>query len=232
MINGKKVVAIIPARSGSKSVPQKNIYPLAGKPLIQWTIETASKCSSIDRIIVSTDGKEIANVAKDLGVEVKMRPADLATDTALVIDTLRYLIKEIKAEDDQFEYMVLLEATSPLRSADDVEGCIQKLEDHDSVATFTQAHLNPHRAWKIDQGKPMPFIEGANPWSPRQQLPEAFQLNGAVYAFSMSGLPATGPGVLFGNIGAVTMPAERSIDIDEKQDFMITEQLLKQRKLL
>ena len=98
MINGQRVIAVIPARGGSKSVPKKNIKPLGGKPLICWSIEVAKNTPAVDRVIVSTDSDEIAQVAKSAGAEVYLRPAHLATDEALVIDALRDLIAGLRVK--------------------------------------------------------------------------------------------------------------------------------------
>jgi CMP-N-acetylneuraminic acid synthetase len=143
---------------------------------------------------------------------------------------LRDLIRRLRAEGEPATIMILLEPTCPLRSAPDVSACLQTLVDgKDSVATFRQAELNPHRAWAITDGCPVPFISGAIPWLPRQKLPEAYQLNGAVYAFFTDRLPTDGRAVLFGKAGAVMMPKERSIDIDDEADFERIEALLRRR---
>src|SRR5271168_1608848 len=100
MINGARVVAVIPARGGSKSVPGKNIRPLGGKPLIAWSIATAKKVADVDRVIVSTDDAKIAGISRDHGAEVYERPAHLATDTSLVIDALKYLVQQLRGEGE------------------------------------------------------------------------------------------------------------------------------------
>ena len=230
MINNQRVIAVIPARGGSKSVPKKNIKPLGGKPLICWSIEAAKNTPAVDRVIVSTESDEIAQVAKSAGAEVYPRPPHLATDEALVIDALRDLIHRLKGENENARVIVLLEPTCPFRSAEDVQGCLEMLAGGlDSVATFKDAALNPHRAWKIDGGIPQVFIPGSVPWIPRQQLPKAYQLNGAVYAFRVERLSEHANSLLFGNTGAVIMPPERSVDIDNEIDFMVAEEVLKRR---
>lgn len=229
MLDGERVIAVIPARGGSKAVPHKNIVPLGGKPLIVWSIEVARSVDLIDRIIVSTDDAAIAAVARQHGAEVYHRPPHLATDTALVIDALRHLIETLRAEGETGRALVLLEPTCPFRSHDDVTACIEILvrDGKDSVATFKLADLNPHRAWAIKDGGPSPFITGANPWQPRQKLPLAYQLNGAVYAFRADLLPADTTALLYGQTGAVIMPPERSVDIDNQFDFVVAEALLR-----
>lgn len=228
MIDHERVIAVIPARGGSKAVPLKNIVPLGGKPLIVWSIEIAQAVTPVDRIIVSTDDAAIAAVAVQHGAEVYRRPPHLATDTALVVDALRQLAETLRAEGEAGRVMVLLEPTCPFRSAADVTACIEELvRDHkDSVATFKTADLNPHRAWVINEGRPVPFITEANPWQPRQSLPPAYQLNGAVYAFRADLLPTESAGLLYGRTGAVLMPPERSVDIDSEFDFAVAETLL------
>lgn len=234
MIKNKRVVAVIPARAGSKTITDKNIMPIAGKPLIAWPIESGLKCDYIDRVIVSTDGEKIANVAREHGAEVYLRPEKLAQDDSLVIDCLRDLISRLRTEGEAAEFLVLLEATSPLRADEDIRKCLELIEqnDYDSVATFSDAELNPHRAWKVVSGQVETFIEGAIPWLPRQALPEAIQLNGAVYVFKIDGLPDEQPAILFGKKGAVVIPAERAVDIDNQIHFTIAEALLNKRKIL
>jgi len=229
MIEGRRVIALVPARGGSKSVPYKNLHPLGAKPLIAWPIDCARSTSEIDRIIVSTDDAKIATEAKRLGAEVYERSAALASDTAIVADMIRDLWKRLRAEGEKAEIMVLLEATSPFRSPELVRKCLERLvEDRlDSIATFNEADINPERTWKIEGGVPRPFIEGAVAWKPRQQLTPAFQLNGAVYAFYPDRLPAATPGLLFGAMGAQIVPADAVIDIDTEQDFVIADAILK-----
>jgi CMP-N,N'-diacetyllegionaminic acid synthase len=228
MLNGKRVFAVIPARGGSKSIPGKNIRPLCGKPLLAWPIEVAHEVGEIDRILVSTDDVEIASVARQFGAEVYERPAYLATDHALVIDALKDLLGRLEAEGDAPEWVILLEPTCPLRTADDVRECLWLVASgkYDSVATFKDADLNPHRAWRITEGIPEVFIPGAVPWLPRQELPKAFQLNGAVYVFRSSLIHEQSKSLLVGRLGAVLMPRERSQDIDDQLDFMIVEAIL------
>ena len=229
MLNGKRVIAVIPARGGSKSVPGKNIRLLGGKPLLAWSIEVARQVSEIDRIIVSTDDAQIASVGRAYGAEVYDRPPHLATDDALVIDALKDLLQTLQAERETPEWVILLEPTCPLRTADDVRGCLNLIAQggYDSVATFKDAELNPHRAWRLIDGVPEVFIGGAVPWLPRQKLPKAYQLNGAVYVFRANLLAEEAKSLLVGKLGAVLMPRDRSQDIDDSVDFTIVEALLK-----
>jgi CMP-N,N'-diacetyllegionaminic acid synthase len=228
MIDGTRVVAIIPARAGSKGVPRKNLRPIAGVPLVAWPIEVAKMCPEIDRIIVSTDGEEIASVARQYGAEVMMRPEHLASDTAMVADLLRHMIKEMRRDGETATIMLVLEPTSPFRTPDDVTACLElmKRDHYDSVATFVEAELNPHRAWRIENGKPTIYIDGAVPWLPRQKLPPAYQLTGAVYAFDMDKLGPSDPSILVGKCGAVLMDRRRALDINDTLDFMVGDALV------
>ncbi|MFP9193838.1 cytidylyltransferase domain-containing protein [Natrialbaceae archaeon A-CW1-1] len=229
MIDEQHVVAIVPARGGSKTLPGKNIKNLGGKPLIAWAIETANETEEIDRIIVSTDDTDIADVATEYGAEVLERPTHLATDDALVIDTIRHTIAACDLSATA-EYVVMLEPTSPLRTSTDIKRCLDRLsdedEEYDSVATFTDAELNPHRVWQLTEDDPEPYLPEADPWQPRQQLPDAYQLTGAVYAFRTDAVTEEGTSLLFGNAGAVLMPQRRAVDIDTELDFQLAEQLL------
>ncbi|MFS1863862.1 cytidyltransferase [Vibrio tasmaniensis ZS-17] len=228
MLKNKRVIAVIPARAGSKSIINKNIKDLAGKPLIGWSIDIAKSSKYIDRIIVSTDGDLIEKVSLDFGAEVYRRDAHLASDTALVKDCLTDLIERLSTEGEKVDYIVLLEPTSPLRSTKDVDTTIEKLLSFDSVATFSEAELNPHRAWKIINDEVTTFIKGAVPWLPRQQQPKAYQLNGAVYAFTAKCLPKEGSSILFGTIGSVVIPHERAVDIDNELQFLLAEKLIEE----
>ena len=230
MLDGKRVIAVVPARGGSKSIPGKNIRPLGGKPLLAWSIEVARQVSEIDRVIVSTDDAQIAAVGRAHGAEVYTRPPHLATGEALVIDALKDLLRALHAEGETPEWALLLEPTCPLRTAEDVRDCLKLVAQggYDSVATFKDAELNPHRAWRLIDGAPEVFIPGAIPWLPRQKLPKAYQLNGAVYVFRTSLLAQEAKSLLVGKLGAVLMPRERSQDIDDAIDFTIVEALLKE----
>ncbi len=229
MINNYRVIAVIPARGGSKAVPYKNLEILGDKPLLAWPIETARKTNEIDRIIVSTDDKKISNVAKEYKAEVYSRPSELATDTSQVADTLRHLWKTLITQGEKADIFLLLEATSPFRTPELISKCLNRLVDEklDSIATFHDADINPERVWRINDGVPSPIFDGENLWKPRQQLTPAYQMNGAVYAFFPERLPKKIPNILFGNMGSEIISSESVIDIDTTKDFKIANALLK-----
>ncbi|MFH1143682.1 MAG: acylneuraminate cytidylyltransferase family protein, partial [Candidatus Eisenbacteria bacterium] len=222
MIRAAQVVAVVPARGGSKGIPRKNLARLGGRTLVERAIDVARAVECIDRILVSTDDGEIARVAMAAGAEVHVRPSEMATDTSKVVEALRHLCDTMLDPAGAGNAMVvLLEPTCPFRSAADVSACIARLAAGgcDAVATFTPAKVNPWRTWAIEEDRPRSFIPGANPWLPRQQLPPAYQLSGAVYAFWRDNLRNPTHEVLCGEIRAVIIPAARSFDIDGPLDL-------------
>ncbi|MTI11392.1 acylneuraminate cytidylyltransferase family protein [Rhodospirillaceae bacterium RKSG073] len=224
-----KVVALTPARGGSKSIKYKNLVELGGKPLIAWPIQSALEIPEIKEIIVSTENKLIADCAIKYGAKVDWRPEELAGDRSLVIDVIREFWSRYKKQNPDAEIIVLLEATCPFRTKEMIQKCINRLvnENLDSIATFHTADLNPERAWRVsDSGIPEPFIKGAIPWKPRQLLSPAYQLNGAVYCFRPDKLPENAPNILFGKLGAEIIDNHSVIDIDTKKDFIVANALL------
>lgn len=228
MVDDRTVIAVVPARGGSKTIPDKNLRRLGTKPLVAWSVDVAHSTPAVDRVVVSTDDDRIAEVAREYDAEVVDRPAALASDDALVVDTLRHVVSEFERAGDPADHLVMLEPTCPLRSPDDVEACVDLLltDEKDSVATFTDCSLNPHRAWRRTDDGVEPFVEGADPWQPRQALPDAYQLNGGVYAMRTATLPDDATGLLFGETGAVWMPPERSADIDDETDLVAAEAIV------
>lgn len=226
-MNGdSRVVALVPARAGSKGIVQKNLRRVGDRSLLQWAIATAAGVSEIDRCVVSTDGAEIAEQARLAGADVHPRPADLSSDRSPVLDTVRDVIRWL---GEGYHQMVLLEPTSPFRRPEDVRRCLRALaEGADSAATFTEASLHPHRAFRLDGDTPRPFLDGAVPWRPRQSLtPPAYQLTGGAYAFRTDRLPEDAASVLFGNIAAVVVPRSTAIDIDDATDLELANALLR-----
>lgn len=232
----KNVLAIIPARGGSKGIPGKNIRQFAGKPLIAHSIEIALDCPLIDRTVVSTDDARIAEVARAHGAEVINRPPELANDTALVIDAIKHAVLEVEREGEAVDIVLLLEPTSPFRRAEDLQKCIQVLLDDaaDSVATFTESDVSPNRLWRVSGSVVEPYIEGAVPWLPRQKQPTAHELTGQIYGVSRKILfeKEDSIALLLGRKYAVVTPRETALDIDTEFDFMMAEKVMEhfQRK--
>jgi CMP-N,N'-diacetyllegionaminic acid synthase len=220
-----EIVAIIPARGGSKGVPGKNLRDLAGKPLIAWTIEAALRSDCFASVVVSTDDPEIATVAQAWGASVPfMRPAELADDTTGGMEVVFHALEHLP----QFRYVVLLQPTSPLRTADDIRDALKMCvaQGRPSCVSFVQASTHPHHCFSIDEGMIHPAIENSTTNTRRQDMPEYFALNGALYIADCSWLQANrsfvGPETL-----PYIMPPERSVDIDTLLDFEIAEILLR-----
>lgn len=224
------ILAIIPARGGSKGVPRKNIRPLLGKPLIQYAIDAAKQSAYINKIIVSTDDEEIASIAKQGGAEVIFRPASMSNDTALVIDAIRFSIDQCENEGYLPKAIVLLECTAPIKSVDEIDEAIKKIVDGeaDSAASFKETAVSPNRLWRIEEDEVSPFIENASPFLPRQAQPKGYELTGQFYVLTTDILKKN-PGaisILLGKMYPVITKV-RLIDIDEEIDFLIAEQIIK-----
>lgn len=220
MINGKSVLAIIPARGGSKGVPRKNIRDLAGKPLIAWTIEEAKKSKYIDRLVLSSDDAEIIRVAQSHGCEAPfVRPAELALDETPGIDPILHALQALPG----YDYVVLLQPTSPLRSTEDIDGCIARCiaGNANACVTVTQAEQSPYWMYTLGDGGAMqPLIRTDESYARRQDLPEAYILNGAVYVAGSEWLRRHKTFVSDETL-AFVMPQERSLDIDTELDLQI-----------
>ncbi|WP_299672235.1 acylneuraminate cytidylyltransferase family protein [uncultured Polaribacter sp.] len=225
------MIAIIPARGGSKGLPGKNIKLLDGKPMIAYTIEAAKKSKNIDRVIVSTDSKEIAEIAIKFGAEVPfLRPEHLATDTALAVDNYIYTIDKINKDNNtQEESVVILQPTSPLRSTKDIDGAIDlfKKKNADSVISFCKENhpIKWHKNIKED-GSIVSIFEDtiAN----RQEEVPTYYPNGAVFVFNFSFLKFKK--YYSEKSYAFIMNRLNSVDIDVIDDFEYAEFLIKKRK--
>lgn len=228
MIDGRTVLAVIAARGGSKGLPRKNILPLAGKPLIAWSIECASQSKYIDRCIISTDDQEIANVAKEWGGDVPfLRPAELARDDTPGILPVMHAVENIGG----YDLVVLLQPTSPLRTPSDIDGCLKTMTDANAPAcvSVTPAEQSPFWMYMItEKGTLKPVLDGADRDVPRQRLPDVYVLNGAVYAAEIEWLKET-RSFLTGETAAYVMPRERSVDIDTLDDFRMAEMMMTRR---
>lgn len=225
----KKTFAFIFARGGSKGIPRKNIKPLGGKPLIGWSIDTALQCPSIDRVIVSTDDQEIADVARSYGAEVPfIRPKELSEDTSAEWFAWRHAIKFVEAQGCKFDQFVSLPATSPLRSVDDVEKCIAALDDEtDIVVTVKKAERSPFfNMVTVDQnGFSKIAITPDQPVTRRQDAPEVYDMTTVCYV-TRPDFILNNFGVFSGKVRSVIIPEARAIDIDNPIDFKMAEILV------
>ena len=214
-------VATICARGGSKGLPHKNTRLFAGKPLIVHSIEQAQQAACVDSVWVSTDDPEIARIAKAAGAQVPfLRPADLASDTAPKIPAIEHLVQHIERTGLQVGVVVDLQPTSPLRSVDDVEGAFAIRFDSPLVVSVRAAGDNPYFNMVELGGASFAQLCKGNGTSRRQDTPAVFALNGAIYIWQRSALAkAAQSGIWSVGMRVYEMPAWRSVDIDNLEDF-------------
>ena len=234
MINNKKILAITLARGGSKTVPKKNIKKILGKPLIAYTIEEVLKSKYIDDYIVSTDSKEIAKVSIKYGAKVPFyRPKNISNDKAAPQDALYHGLTEYeKITKQKFDYILEIMCTNPLKNVSDIDKCIEKLHKTKADTVISVQRLfdhHPIRIKKIENDLIKDFVLPENERTRRQDLrPEAYIRNGSIYAISRLTLIEHKS-----KIGKISrpyiMPEERSINIDEKIDFILAENIIKQK---
>lgn len=224
MINNEKILAIIPARGGSKGLPGKNIRPLNGKPVIAWTIEAAHNATCLDRIILSSDCETIIHTAQTYGCEVPfVRAAKLAQDETPMMDVVFDAIHRCPG----YEWTVLLQVTSPLRQAEDIDNAIRYCIEYNapSCVSVCKAQENPHWMYTLSPDNKMQTLIKENTSTRRQDLPDFYSLNGAIYIARTDWLLHNHQ-FLSPETIAYVMPAERSIDIDTENDFLYLQLLL------
>lgn len=219
MIQDLSVLALIPARGGSKGVPGKNILPIAGRPLIRWTIDAALASRYVDRVVLSSDDDAIMQAAREGGCDVPFRrPPHLATDEASSIDVVVDALQRLP----RYDVVVLLQPTSPLRAAQDIDAVLERLCDSGAPACVTVRPAEDHPYWvfRMDsRGGPLtPFVTHvADQASRRQDLPPAWSLNGAVYAARVDWFLRERRFLTPATVGHA-MPFDRSLDIDTPAD--------------
>ena len=228
--HGKRVLRVITARGGSKGLPRKNILQIAGKPLIAYTIDAALGASFLDRVVVSTDDEEIAKVARQYGADVPfLRPHDLAGDEASIYRVLIHAVQWLGEHQNwHADYILLLQPTSPLRRAEDIDGSITLAleKDADGVVSLYEARPHPYQTKRLtEDGRILQFISQSKPIERRQELPPAYAVNGAIYLVKRSILLEQETFYTERTL-AYLMPPERSLDIDSRWDFYLAELVL------
>lgn len=227
----KKILAIIPARGGSKGIPGKNIKELNGKPLIAYTIEEAMKSRYVNRIIVSTDDERIADISKKYGAEIPfLRPSELSQDDTPTIECVIHMLRLLKEKEDYIpDYVCLLQCTSPLRTFEDIDGTIEKLitTDMDSAVSVCEVATNPYWTNIFVGDRLEYFLKEGKRITRRQELPKIYTLNGAVYVSKCDVLQKE---MTFETkyITGYVMNKNNSIDIDDIIDFKFAELLMKE----
>lgn len=225
-------LAIIPARGGSKGVPKKNIRNFNGLPLIAYTIQAAGNINRIDRLIVSTDSDEIAEVAVRYGAEVPfLRPENLASDTSNTIDVILHAIEFFEEKGTIFDDILLLQPTSPFRDSSDIDNAldIYYSRNCESVISVCEASVHPNLLRLVDeQGIMRDFINLEDRHMRRQDMTKVYQLNGAIYITSVDNIKQTKSFYCNKTVPYI-MSAEKSLDIDTELDFRIAEFIMANR---
>jgi CMP-N,N'-diacetyllegionaminic acid synthase len=226
------VLAVVPARGGSKGIPGKNITPLAGKPLLLYTAEAALAATRLARIVLSTDDPVIASIGRAGGLDVPfMRPAALAGDNVSTLAVLQDVVRRLEAAGEVYDAVMTLQPTTPLRRAADIDGAIELLErtGADSVISFVDVgEKHPARMKFLDADGRVhdpPFAEGTE-CLPRQQLPRLYLREGSIY-LTRHDVLMTDHSLKGRDCRAWIVPAERACNIDEPFDLLLAEQLLK-----
>ena len=234
MYKNKKILGLITARGSSSSIPKKNIALLAGRPLVSYTIEAAKKSQLLTRTIVSTDNEEIATICRQSGVEVPfMRPAELAQHDTPHIPVVKHALQWLKENtNEEYDYVMILQPTSPLRTAEDIDIAIKKVVDTgaDSVMGMIElTDFDPVKIKKIDtEDIILPMFAEEGPQSARRQAgAKAYKRNCAIYLTKTEHIMNND---LFGPVSrAYIMPAERSLDINEPFDLKLAEFFLSKK---
>jgi CMP-N,N'-diacetyllegionaminic acid synthase len=227
-------IAIIPARSGSKGLKDKNIKLLDGIPLMAYTIKAANESGIFNEIMVSTDSEKYADIAKKWGASVPfLRSKNLASDTASSWDVVREVIKEYENIGKIFDTVALLQPTSPLRTAEDIISGYMKMKAENANAVVAVCEVDHSPLWSNilpEDNSLINFINKDIVKSLRQSLPTYYRINGALYIVKTKFLMGT-DNIYHNKSFAIIMPKEHSIDIDDKMDFIIAEALIKELEL-
>jgi CMP-N,N'-diacetyllegionaminic acid synthase len=231
MINGKSTIAIIPARGGSKGLPGKNILPIAGKPLIAWSIEKARKSRHLDELFVTTDSAEIAAVAAAHGAPVpSLRPPELATDRSSTYDVIRHVLAHYRALGREFDYTVLLEPTSPLREDDDIDRMLKMLDARadrfDSIVSVGEVSEHPSIIKRIDGEAVAPFVPELTMTTRRQENAPAYFPYGVAYIAKTATLLAENT-FYAKRCMAFAIRRYQNYEIDDIYDFLCVEAVMK-----
>ena len=218
MFRNKTFLSIIPARGGSKRLPRKNVLDLCGKPLITWTIEAGLSSKYLDEVVVSSDDSEILGIASNLKVRSIERPPQLASDTSSTFDAVKHTIDNIES----YDYIVLLQPTSPLRNEVHIDKAIELLVSKDADAVISVCDMNHNPSWSntLDESLSMKGFINKNSLNQRSQdMKKYYKLNGAIYICKTKKLLEEKSFFLKDNIFAFIMSSKSSVDIDKKEDF-------------
>lgn len=231
MFKDKKILAIIPARGGSKRLPRKNIMPLFEKPLIAWSIEAAKKSKYVDNVILSSDSQEIIEVARAFGANTPfVRPKELAADDTRSIDVVIHALDFYKEEN--YDCVILLQPTSPLRDENDIDGAIEQFFEKGATSVIGVCEVEHSPLWSntLDETLSMDsFLDDKYNNSRSQDLPTYYRINGAFYMSKVSSVLKNETFFVKKDIYAYMMSQEHSVDIDTFLDFITAESILKHK---
>ena len=230
MYNKKRILAIIPARGGSKGIKDKNIIDLCGKPLISYTIEAAKKSKYIDDTVVSTDSEKIAAVARECGAEIPfMRPAELASDKAKTIDAILHAVAELRRMDRAYDVLVLLQPTEPLRTNEDIDRAIELYfeKGEKSLVSISQVDDHPLLMRTLNEDRSMKKLLNVSSTCRRQDMDTFYRVNGCIYINPVADL-SDETSFNDNEIGFV-MEQSHSVDIDELKDLKVAEYYISQK---
>jgi len=218
MFNGMKILGIIPARGGSKGVPRKNVRNAGGQPLISWMIQAAKQSKYMDHLVLSSDDMEIINVARQYGCEVPfVRPQALARDDSSVSDVVIHALERIPG----YDYLVLLQPTSPLTLAEDIDGCIESCIglNASSMVSVAEVDKSPYWMFHLDERSCLiPVLDASGLNKRRQDLPVSYLPSGAVY-MARSAWFLENKSFYSSSTQAYIIPKERCLDIDSEEDL-------------
>ena len=228
-----RILAVIPARSGSKGLKDKNIKELNGKPLMAYTIEAARQSGIMDCIHVSTDSEQYAQIAREYGADVPfLRQPEYATDKAATWDVVKYVLGEYEARGGKFDYVMLLQPTTPLRTAEDITCAYHLLQEKHANAVVSVCEVDHSPLWTDTipaDGNMKGFVKKEYRELPRQAMPTYYRVNGAIYFVKTSELCDVS-NMYDDECYAYIMPTARSVDIDGALDFEFAEALMKKRE--
>jgi CMP-N-acetylneuraminic acid synthetase len=229
MYKSNSFLAIIPARGGSKRLPRKNILDLNDKPLIAWSIEAGLNSQYIDRVVVSSEDKEILDISKEYGANTIKRPNILASDTATTFDVIKHTIENI----ERYNYLVLLQPTSPLRNAKHIDEAIELLQEKNADAIVSVCEMEHSPLWTntLDDSLSMEgFLQDEVLNKRSQDLESYYRINGAIYICKIDKLLEEKSFFLKKNIFAYIMDQVHSVDIDNEIDFIFTRCLIESER--
>lgn len=233
MYKGKKILAVIPARAGSKRLPNKNIKSLCDKPLIGWSIVAGANSNYVDKVIVSTDSDEIASVSKQFGADVPfLRPQELATDSASSFDVVKHAIDFLSSQGNLYDVVILLQPTSPLRNFKDLDSAIEFFysKNANSVTSVCEVEHSPLWSNVLPNNFSMRnFIRKSIKGKNSQGLKKYYRLNGAIYICNIERFLIEKSFISNKRSFAYIMDQQNSVDIDTELDFLVAETILANR---